>query len=416
MSLLSVILLCLGVALVVAVVTTVVVTLRLRHKVTFMLDALEDGETGFRYREPRHSLFGFNRTLNRLRGLYDREVYAISEQNRYYGKMLDNTKTGIIVYISSTKRFGQVIYSNAAAMQILGMTTMNHIRQLSTISPSLETDFYEVSDNNELRSAFYNERNKITISLTATLAEVAGEEVKIVTFNNITDDLEHGEEMSWNKLIRVLNHEIMNTITPIASLSDAFSEDLHEARKNGGATLNLEELEQGFDTIASSSKGLIQFVNNYRNLTRVSAPVKRAFFVRDVIEQVMKLVEEQVREQGAKLTYVEKSEDVLLYADEQQISQIIINLVKNALQAEATKIEIESKINFSEQVVVSVSNNGRPISLESQEEIFVPFYTTKQDGSGIGLSLSRQIMRLHNGTILLERSDERITTFSLYFK
>ena len=416
MTTLSVILLCLGVAFVVAVLTTVVVTLGLRQKVTFMIDALEDGETGFRYREPRFSVFGFNRTLNRLRRLFDREMYAISEQNRYYGKMLDNTKTAIIVYVCSPKRHGQVIYSNAAAMQILGIATLSHIRQLSTISPSLETDFRQVSDNNELRSAFYNERNKITISINATLAEVAGEEVKIVTFNNITDDLEHGEELSWNKLIRVLNHEIMNTITPIASLSDAFSEDLHKAQQNGGATLNLSELEQGFETIATSSKGLIQFVNNYRNLTRISAPVKRAFYVRDLIEQVRKLTEEQIRTMGANLTYVEKSEDVLLYADEQQIAQIIINLVKNALQADALKIEIESKINFSEQVVISVSNNGRPISHASQEEIFVPFYTTKPDGSGIGLSLSRQIMRLHNGTILLERSDDRITTFSLYFK
>ncbi len=406
----------LTVGIVVAVVTAVVVTIRLRRKVSFMIDALEDRETGFRYADKCFSLFRFNRTMNRLRQIFDREMDTISEQNRYYGKMLDNIKTGIIVFIVSDQRFGQITYSNVAAMQVLGIMALSHIRQLSIISDELQQAFEQVSDNKELRCSFYNERNKITISLTATEAEVAGQEVKIVTFNNITGDLEHSEELSWNKLVRVLNHEIMNTITPIASLSEAFSEDLKQAREDGGARLNLEELEQGFETIASSSKGLIRFVDNYRNLTRVSPPVKQAFFVRDLIDKVRKLTEEQVAASGAVLQYVEKSDDVLLYADENQISQIIINLIKNALQAEARIVEIEAKINFAEQVVVSVSNNGRPISPQSAEEIFVPFYTTKQDGSGIGLSLSRQIMRLHNGAIVLERSDEKITTFSLYFK
>lgn len=414
MSLLEVILLCVGVGILVAVITTVIVTLRLRRKVSFMIDALEDGETGFRYQD-RHSLFRFNRTLNRLRLIFDREMRAIAEQDRYYGKMLDNIKTGIIVCHSDQKIAGQILYSNAAALHILGIVQLSHIRQLKTISDELEQAFEQVGDNNELRCAFFNERNKITISLTATHSRVANRAVKIVTFSNITGDLEHSEELSWNKLVRVLNHEIMNTITPIASLSDAFAEDLKKAREQG-TPLNREELEQGFDTIATSSKGLIRFVNNYRNLTRVSAPEKTAFYVRDLIDHVRQLTKEQIAKSGAELRYVEKSEDVLLYADENQIAQIIINLVKNALQAEARTIEIESKINFAEQVVISVSNNGRPISGDTQEEIFVPFYTTKPDGSGIGLSLSRQIMRLHNGTLVLERSDRRITTFSLYFK
>lgn len=221
--------------------------------------------------------------------------------------------------------------------------------------------------------------------------------------------MEHSEELSWIKLVRVLNHEIMNTITPIASLSDTLSKDIKEGN------INKEDLKNGLDTISSSSQALIKFVNNYRNLTRVAAPVKKPFYVRELIDHVRQLTDNQLKEASVNFTYKEKSDDVLLYADFTQISQVIINLVKNAVQAGATRIAVESVINVNEQVIVSVSNNGRPISSSSCDEIFVPFYTTKQNGSGIGLSLSRQIMRLHNGSISLDRSDEKITTFSIRF-
>ena len=156
-------------------------------------------------------------------------------------------------------------------------------------------------------------------------------------------------------------------------------------------------------------------METYRSLTHVSAPVKRAFYVEELITKVRQLVTRQLEEAGASLTYCEKSDDILLYADENQLSQVLVNLVKNALQAGASKIEMSAEIDASENVLVAVSNNGRPISKESREEIFVPFYTTKQEGTGIGLSLSRQIMRLHNGSIKLLRSDDRGTVFELQF-
>ena len=145
-------------------------------------------------------------------------------------------------------------------------------------------------------------------------------------------------------------------------------------------------------------------------------PSKRAFYFRELAERVINLTREQTVISGAVCTYVEKSEDVLLYADEGQITQILINLVKNAVQAEAKNIEITAEINLSEHIIINVINDGHPISKESQDEIFVPFFTTKQDGTGIGLSLSRQIMRLHNGTLSLTRSDASSTVFTLIFK
>lgn len=145
-------------------------------------------------------------------------------------------------------------------------------------------------------------------------------------------------------------------------------------------------------------------------------PSKKAFYFRELAERVINLTREQTVISGAVCTYVEKSENVLLYADEGQLTQILINLVKNAVQAEAKSIQITAEINLSEHIIINVINDGLPISKESQEEIFVPFFTTKPEGTGIGLSLSRQIMRLHNGSLSLLRSDESGTVFTLIFR
>ena len=427
MDTLTVILLALGSAAVAALVTGLLVHRRFHRKVTFMLDALEDGESAFRYRESKWLGGRFNRTLNRLHGIYDAEVEALREQDAHYGKMLDGIRTGILVYDCTEKGEGSVIYANAAATQMLGLPSISHLRQLSTVSPELMEAFRNASANKEVRATFNNERNKVTISLTATESTIGGKPVRIVAFNDITGDIAHNEEISWNKLIRVLTHEIMNTVTPIASLSDTLSKDLSEVRANdivpdtnvpmdARKSLSVEELKRGLETISTSSKGLIKFVDTYRNLTRVAAPVKKAFYVRELVERVRVLTADKVDESGASFIYEEKSDDILIYADAGQISQIMVNLVKNAIQAGASVVRIEASIDWSEKVVIRISNNGTPIPPEAADQIFVPFYTTKPDGSGIGLSLSRQIMRLHNGTITLERSDERMTTFVMEFK
>lgn len=401
----SIIVIVVMVSVITAAIAVFVTKRRMQNKISFMLDALEDGETSFKYSEKRYSIFHLNRTLNRLRYIFDAEMKKINEQNRYYGNMLDNIKTGIVVVGSAGNNLGQVLYYNAAAINLLGVPSLVNVRQLDIISGELRKAFEDINGNDEIRISYFNERNRITISLTSVMSTFNGNNVKIISFT----DVEQTEELSWIKLVRVLNHEIMNTITPIASLSDTLSKDIKEDK------INKEDLKNGLDTISSSSQALIKFVNNYRNLTRVAAPVKKPFYVYELINHIKKLTENLLNDSNVELSYVEKSDDVLLYADFTQISQVVINLIKNAVQAGASRIAVESSINVKEQVVISVSNNGRPISVSSCDEIFVPFYTTKQNGSGIGLSLSRQIMRLHNGSISLDRSDEKITTFSLRF-
>ena len=218
------------------------------------------------------------------------------------------------------------------------------------------------------------------------------------------------EQDSWTKLIRVLTHEIMNTVSPIASLSDALAKSMDE---NGHSEL---DVKSGLDTISDSSKNLIKFVETYRQLSGVARPLRRAVDLQELRDQVISLNSEYAASCGATCVYRPEEPDLMIYADEGQISQILINLIKNALQAGAKHIDISARMGKEDDVIIQVANDGAPIPVSAQEQIFVPFYTTKKEGSGIGLSLARQIMRKHNGTIDLVRSDVNQTVFQLIFR
>ncbi len=218
------------------------------------------------------------------------------------------------------------------------------------------------------------------------------------------------EQDSWTKLIRVLTHEIMNTVSPIASLSDA----LAGAMKEDG--YSEADIKAGLETISDSSKNLIKFVQTYRQLSGVARPVRKAVIVKDMVESIISLDSEYLACSGATCRFLPEEDDLMIFADEGQVSQILINLLKNALQAGAKNIVISSSTGPDDEVILRVANDGAPIPPESQEQIFIPFYTTKAEGSGIGLSISRQIMRQHNGSIDLVHSDLNHTVFELKFR
>lgn len=218
------------------------------------------------------------------------------------------------------------------------------------------------------------------------------------------------EQDSWTRLIRVLTHEIMNTVSPIASLSDALSKSMDD---DGHSEL---DIKAGLDTISDSSNNLIKFVETYRQLSGVARPLRRAVDLQGLMDQVISLNSEYASSCGATCIYRPEEPDLMIYADEGQISQILINLIKNALQAGAKHIDISARMGKEDDVIVLVANDGTPIPVSAREQIFVPFYTTKKEGSGIGLSISRQIMRQHNGTVDLLRSDVNQTVFQLVFR
>ena len=375
------------------------------EKLTYMLDSLENDDLNFRFREVNFFSVSLNRTLNRLRGIYEKRRGELKEQEQFYAHMMENVQTGILVLDSS----GRILFYNNFAKNLLGMESLAHARQLRRLDDRLYNAFMNVTQADPLKASWYNESSQINILLNASNATVKGKEVKIVSFNNIDPQLSENQQESWSKLTRVLTHEIMNTITPIVSLSDT----LNKCAQQDGLD---ENYLSALDTIKTSSQGLLGFVDSYRSLTRVAAPIRKSFMVSELVERVFQLAAPYTEPAGVQTSFVEKTPDVLLWADENQISQILVNLVKNAVQAGATLVEISVSLDYLENTIIEVGNNGTPISRESQEEIFIPFYTTKQDGTGIGLSLSRQIMRLHGGSLTLSRSDSTATVFVLKFK
>lgn len=380
------------------IVTRAATRRKIIGKIDFMSDALDSGETAFRYSESRWRNRRLNKSLNRLRSIFEAEKAEIRERERYFGTMLDHVQSGVIV-IDGEK----IDYSNTVAKGFLGMAEISSLRQIGRISPDLANAFREASEM-ESRASFISERGTVQFSISACTARLHGKEVSIVTFNDITREMENNESESWTRLIRVLTHEIMNTVTPVASLSSALSQNLD--------SYSAEDIRSALGTIASSSEGLISFVQSYRSLTHISAPVRKAFYLKDLVNDSVNIA--KANWPSVNVLYRELSSDVILYADYGQMSQVLNNLIKNAVQAGAGNVSITASIDKREQTVIDIANDGEPISASGQEQLFVPFYTTKgTSGTGVGLSLCRQIVRLNGGTIKLSSSTPEATVFTI---
>lgn len=380
------------------IVTRAATRRKIIGKIDFMSDALDSGETAFRYSESRWRNRRLNKSLNRLRSIFEAEKADIRERERYFGTMLDHVQSGVIV-IDGEK----IDYSNTVAKGFLGMAEISSLRQIGRISPDLANAFREASEM-ESRASFISERGTVQFSISACTARLHGKEVSIVTFNDITREMENNESESWTRLIRVLTHEIMNTVTPVASLSSALSQNLD--------SYSAEDIRSALGTIASSSEGLISFVQSYRSLTHISAPVRKAFYLKDLVNDSVNIA--KANWPSVNVLYREISSDVILYADYGQMSQVLNNLIKNAVQAGAGNVSITASIDKREQTVIDIANDGESISASGQEQLFVPFYTTKgSSGTGVGLSLCRQIVRLNGGTIKLSSSTQETTVFTI---
>lgn len=380
------------------IVTRAATRRKIIGKIDFMSDALDSGETAFRYSESRWQNRRLNKSLNRLRSIFEAEKADIRERERYFGTMLDHVQSGVIV-IDGEK----IDYSNTVAKGFLGMAEISSLRQIARISPDLANAFREASEM-ESRASFISERGTVQFSISACTARLHGKDVSIVTFNDITREMENNESESWTRLIRVLTHEIMNTVTPVASLSSALSQNLD--------SYSAEDIRSALGTIASSSEGLISFVQSYRSLTHISAPVRKAFYLKDLVNDSVNIA--KANWPSVNVLYRDLSSDVILYADYGQMSQVLNNLIKNAVQAGARNVSITASIDKREQTVIDIANDGEPISASGQEQLFVPFYTTKgTSGTGVGLSLCRQIVRLNGGTIKLSSSTPEATVFTI---
>ena len=392
-----------------ALVWTVVSFYRLytyhTRKVAFLLDAIENDDPAVHFYEHviDKDASKVNVMLNRIACILQNIKKETIQREKYYELILDFVETGIVVLDDK----GNVFQKNRKAMELLGMEVFTHVKQLGRVSESLRKVFEEILPGQKMQVEYTNERGKMTPYFRASSITIQDKPYRIIALNDISHELDDREIDSWIRLTRVLTHEMMNSLTPVTSLSEMLL-TLPGAQKD-------EELRQGLETIHTTGKGLVNFVMSYRKLTRLPSPEPALFDVRPFLERMVQLAGHQHPDSAIRIVLKEVQEDLMAYADENLLTQVMTNLLKNAVQAigEAPDGEIRLRAYCDEQdmVRIEVSNNGPKILPEVAEQMFVPFFTTKEEGSGIGLSLSKQMMRLQGGSISLLPYRDEWTTF-----
>ncbi len=350
---------------------------RITHRVRFLFDAIDSGDYSFRFpvKGRRGTTQVVNDTLNRVKSVLSHARDEQIEKEKFYELILDSVDTGILVVEEAR---GVVIQSNQAARQLLHREAITHISQV--------------------------EEALRPFALRQSYTLLRGKKMRIMAFSDIHDELVNQEIDAWVKLIRVLTHEIMNTVTPVISLSETL---LPTAQG---------ETREGLQVIHKTSTELVRFVENYRQFTRVPAPSPELFYVKPFLERQAQLLAHGAGQQ-MQISVATTPDDLLVYADEGLVSRVVSNLLKNAAEATPPQghIAIRAYTDSRDNVTIDITNDGPAIPTDVAAHIFVPFFTTKTGGNGIGLSISRQIMRASNGALeLAENADGRVT-FRLIF-
>ena len=341
------------------------------------------------------------------------------EHFQYLQSIVQNIDVSILAY----QRDGTVEMVNKSAKKLFQVSSLRNIHSLNKLSTELVSTLIDIKPGENKLVRVQEQDDLLQLAIYATELKIHDKEIILSTIKNIQNVLEEQETEAWQKLIRVLTHEIMNSITPIASLSSTLELMLKSiTNEQGDQPMDMEsvlEIQQALQTINKRSTGLLHFVNTYRNLTRIPKPNFKIFPVKDLINNVQLLMEEELRQNKIKLVTSVIPPYVEFSADEQLLEQVMINMIKNAIQALSNttdpEINIKTFINKRGRLTIQVKDNGQGILQEVLDKIFIPFFTTKPKGSGIGLSLSRQIMRLHGGTITANSEPEVGTTFTLTF-
>lgn len=375
-------------------------------KIQYLLTAIENNDYAFKFSEVKGLKFEkiFNTTLNKIKDVLTEERKKIQEKEAYYELILENVITGIVVIDDKN----EVVFCNSKALNMLSLPMLGSLVQLKHIDVNLPGTFRNLTPEKDVTISFSNERLTINLSLKASYVTLNSRKMKVVALNDITKELEDKETESWERLTHVMTHEIMNLVAPISSLTDTMLQIYSNENEN---------LVLGLETISNTSKSLISFVESYRKFSGIPKPNKEVFELKPFFQKIITLLNSDISALGVT-TIVNIVDGIKIEADETQIHQLAVNIIKNGLYAMKERknpVLIIDAYNSKNGVIINISNNGTPISQEEKAQIFIPFFTSKRDGSGIGLSVSRQIMRLHGGTIKLKSSDVNKTTFSLTF-
>ncbi len=350
-----------------------------------------------------------------------RKVREEREQNYFY---LETVVEHIGISLISYRSDGEVELINNSTKKLFRIYNLKNLDELNSFSPELVAKLKSISNGESVMVKIRNHDEILQLAIYATEFKVANRNIRLASIKDIQSELEENEMESWQKLIRVLTHEIMNSITPIASITQSLNTIIRDVRQkysksndDDGRGEAVEEIEMAVDTIHKRSVGLLHFVESYRDLTRIPSPKYSIFSVRVLFDNLKGLMKEEFCNHNIECISGVDPENLELSADEQLIEQVMINLIKNAIQAtQKTKnprIELKAFLDLQGRIIIQLIDNGQGILPEVMDKIFVPFFSTKPKGSGIGLSLSRQILRLHGGTLTARSVPDVETVFTL---
>ena len=409
------------VLLVVQTVSLINYTNHTNRKIAYFFDAIKNEDFTLRFPEKLSlkSLEELNHSLNMLNSRIQDIHIKKQIQEQYYQEIIRQSDIGIM----TINKKGHILFANKRVEELLSYRPLNHIKQLTQVDPDLYSLFSKLNPFERKLVQLSNEREKKQLALKSTALTLNKEELLLVVVQDIHQELDEKETDSWIRLIRVLTHEIMNTITPITSIS----ESILKYYKSEKGLLNLEEFNEehikntvrGLEVIKEQGGDLMQFVQSYRSFLNLPPPDKALIPAKKMIDKVKVLLEQENNNGSIKIETFINPEEMELYIDEKQISQVLINLGKNAAQSLAKQenglIKITTATDTKGKKYIEVWDNGPGIAPELIDEIFVPFFTTKSTGTGIGLSLSRQIMHLHGGNLKVRSVQSDHTSFELSF-
>jgi two-component system nitrogen regulation sensor histidine kinase NtrY len=356
---------------------------------------------------------GFN-DINTTFKLISRERET---QYQYLQKILELVDTGILSYEHKT---GDIGWMNESLKNMLGIPYLKTIHSLEKRDDSLYKEVLGLKPGANKVISISRDNNVFKALLSATAFQTEDKVYKLIAFQNIDEALDETEAKAWQKLLSVMTHEIMNSIAPISSLADTMLNRLQNSvihlREQPAA---IEDLQLGIETIRRRSEGLLKFAETYRNLNKITTPNRRKIYVRDLFENLHQLMQPTLEQKNIDLEIILKDPDLALDADASLVEQVLINLVVNAIEAVKDRpnprIKLSAYSTPADKVFIKVADNGGGISQELIDKIFVPFFSTRRNGSGIGLSLCKQIMMLHKGNIQVQSIENEGSSFNLLF-
>ncbi|HWC55291.1 MAG TPA: HAMP domain-containing sensor histidine kinase [Chitinophagaceae bacterium] len=338
-------------------------------------------------------------------------------QYQYVQKILELVDTGILSYMESTS---EVVWMNESLKRMLQLPYLKSIHSLSKRDPELYKEIVALRPGENKIATAHLEKSSFKLLLSATAFQTEGNIYKLIAFQNVNEALDETESKAWQKLLSVLTHEIMNSVAPISSLAETLKHRLQQSVSVlNNDTGSVDDLELGIETIKRRSDGLLKFAETYRSLNKITKLNLKKIYVRDIFENLLQLMQPTLEQKNIELETILKDTDISLEVDTDLLEQVMINLMLNAIEAVKDKpdprIILSAYTSSNHKTIIKVADNGNGMPAELLDKIFIPFFSTRKNGSGIGLSLCKQIMMLHKGNIQVQSVEGEGTAFLLQF-